>query len=141
MYSSLIMMVCSFSLIVCSIYSLPVIQFMGSAGSKLAQKGTQSLKSMHFQEIRYNLDLKKAVDNLPTDGITQEELDRVLSQESFRPKTDMLLKQARGSYYFVYVNCRENERKYGRRWIIERSNDKLCPYTLFHLDLLCRTER
>ena len=93
---------------------------MGSAGSKLSQKGTQSIKSRHFQERRYSLDLKKAIDNLPSDGITQEELDRVLSQESFRPKTDMLLKQARGSYYCIYVNCRENERKYGSKWIIER---------------------
>ena len=51
-----------------------------------------------------HLDLKKAVDNLPSDGITKEELDRVLAEGNFRPKTDMLLKEATGLFFFfLYI--------------------------------------
>ena len=45
-------------------------------------------------------DVKTKVDRLPTDGITPEMLDAVLERGNFRPKTDALLKDAKG-----YVIC------------------------------------
>ncbi len=45
--------------------------------------------------LRDGIGLKTKVDNLPVDGITQEELDRVLAEGNFRPKTDALLRQAK----------------------------------------------
>ncbi|KAK8824339.1 hypothetical protein WA577_006737, partial [Blastocystis sp. JDR] len=57
---------------------------MGASGSKLARVGQRTAQS-----------LKTKVDNLPVDGITQEELDRVLAEGNFRPKTDALLRQAK----------------------------------------------
>ncbi|KAK8790599.1 hypothetical protein WA588_002349 [Blastocystis sp. NMH] len=57
---------------------------MGSAGSKIQQKGIQTLKNV-----------KTKVDRLPTDGITPEMLDAVLERGNFRPKTDALLKDAK----------------------------------------------
>lgn len=41
-------------------------------------------------------DVKTKVDRLPTDGITPEMLDAVLERGNFRPKTDALLKDAKG---------------------------------------------
>lgn len=46
----------------------------------------------------HRIGIKTKVDNLPVDGITQEELDRVLAEGNFRPKTDALLRQARSTF-------------------------------------------
>ena len=43
--------------------------------------------------------MKTAVDNLPNGEITPQMLDRILEEGSMTPKTDALLKQARGNFY------------------------------------------
>lgn len=75
---------------------------MGGVGSKVTQKGVQGLQRTSFGEWVDFVEFKKVVNDLPTEGITQAELDRVLSQGSFRPKTDRLLKEATGSLYSFY---------------------------------------
>ena len=47
-------------------------------------------------------DVKNKVDRLPTDGITPEMLDAVLERGNFRPKTDSLLKEAKGCSFRPY---------------------------------------
>lgn len=42
--------------------------------------------------------MKTAVDNLPNGEITPQMLDRILEEGSMTPKTDALLKQARGNF-------------------------------------------
>lgn len=73
---------------------------MGAARSRIVQTGEKTLHSRAIEMLRLFTDLKKAVDNLPTEGITKEELDRVLEQGNFRPKTNMLLKEATGKVCF-----------------------------------------
>lgn len=55
-------------------------------------------------------DVKTKVDRLPTDGITPEMLDAVLKRGNFRPKTDALLKDAKG-YAFCNLWTVERQEK------------------------------
>ena len=68
---------------------------MGGASSKLEQRAMQSLTSIDSFSFLI-IELKTKVDSLPSEGISPQELDRILENGHFQPKTEWLLKDAYG---------------------------------------------
>lgn len=71
--------------------------------------------------------MKTAVDNLPDGEITPQMLDRILEEGSMTPKTDALLKQARGNFYHSVYLVERMEMEAS-----QQSADSLLSYVRIH---------
>ena len=112
MYSSLGILFSCFSIVVCLKVNRSWFEY-GCSKKQACSNGRKKSSQLVILQTSHAIDLKKAVDNLPSDGITKEELDRVLAEGNFRPKTDMLLKEATGVSLLILLSIERMKQNMG----------------------------